>query len=511
MGRFYETAQRNFVDDFIYQPPWEMAMLALTKQNEDVQTSLDTMEVMRNLPVDYAKGIDDERANRVRTEWEDRINSVAGKLQKNLLDPSNKAELAQLRRDLTKDMTSGNIYKIQQNAENIRQFKEKLDKLKNPADKAIALRQLEAYKKNNPEGAYGSLFEGEDPFDTRNLWEEYTKSDSFKALAPDIKASDIQQENGKWIVRQGNNVEELSKSKIGQNFRTWMANNTDIKPYASYRQKWNNEQWLDENGNLREDDDSMYGKMLNDGVSSLVYSKTSTQRGIESNPYTVMQMQQAFQEKQAREQRAYEENIRNVEIQAQMTSPETMVTTSKLLKISADIQEKLKQSSLAKMSKVSKLTPEQIYEKISKNEKLYREKYKNVYKDYLSIKQKIDNNRIASEQIIVSQFGETEANKMFKKVNEKLYYNTKFSVTLPNGNASGKKYDLSDINRGDFKLDGIEVAKGSARFAPDVTFVPGSTMNRSVVVKAINFEDKHGVEHTSFTYIPFSNFTGVED
>ena len=40
MGRFYETAQRNFVDDFIYQPPWEMAMLALTKQNEDIQTEL---------------------------------------------------------------------------------------------------------------------------------------------------------------------------------------------------------------------------------------------------------------------------------------------------------------------------------------------------------------------------------------------------------------------------------------------------------------------------------------
>ena len=508
MGRFYETAKANFVDDFIYQPPWEMALMALTKQNEDVQASLDTIEIMNNLPVDYAKGIDDDRANKVKTEWSDRINSVAGKLQKNLLDPSNRAELAQLRRELSKDMTSGNIYKIQQNAENIRQFKEKLDKLKNPADKVIALKQLEAYKNNNPEGAYGSLFEGEDPFDTRNLWEEYTKSDSFKALAPDIKASDIQQENGKWIVRNGSTKEELSKSKIGQNFRTWMSNNTDIKPYASYRQKWNNEQWLDESGNLREDDDSMYGKMLNDGVSSLVYSKTSTQRGIESNPYTVMQMQQAFQEKQAREQRAYEENIRNVETQAQMTSPETMVTTSKLLKISADIQEKLKQSSLAKMSKVSKLTPEQIYEKISKNEKLYKEKYKNVYKDYLSIKEDVDKNVKASKQVMVNTFGEKEANNFYKKITEKITHNTKFSVPLPNGYASGKTYDLSTVNSGEFVLDGVKVATGSARFGPDITFIPSTSgdIKKTIIVKPLNFEDSEGVEHTRYIYLQARGF-----
>lgn len=517
MGRFYETSQRNFVDDFIYQPPWELAMAALAKKDQQVQDDLDTMEIMRSLPIDYWKGVDDARASELQAQWGDRINSMATALQQNMLDPTNRAQLMQARRDLTKDMTSGNIAKIQQNAQARREFMEKVDLLKNPADKAIAMKQIEAYKANNPNGAYSTIFQGEDPMASRNIWEEFTGSESFKNLKPDEQASSIENVGGQWMVTQGGQKVELSQSKIGQAFDTWRKSQSDLQPYGAYMTKWNGEQWVDENGQLRTDEGSALHNMMTNGIASLAYKKEATERKLETNPYAMLAAQEAMQiraeqREEARQVRA-ERRAAAAQQAAQLAegkvqSPELVVNTNKLLKVSEDLQQELK-NKFGKFSKTFGVPPEKIVEKLIQNKDYYSKKYPTLYNQAVGFHNKILGNRKASKQIMVSTFGRQEADRIDKQVNLNLNHNTKMSLPLSDGNVTGKRYSLSDINNGAFKIEGIDVQKNSAVFGAAVAYVPGSVPDKTVVVKPLNFKDKSGVTHTRYVYIPFSTFTGT--
>lgn len=515
MGRFYETAQANFVDDFIYQPPWEMAMAALNKSNQDVQMSLDTMELMRNLPVNYWKGVDDERANAVRQEWEGKVNDVSERIKKDLLNPENRAQLAQLKSELSRDMTSGNIYKLQQNAEAYNKFEAARQALKNPADREMYLKAVQMYKDANPDGAYSNIFKPDEMYDSRNVWEEFTNSDAFKSLKPDEQAQSIDNINGAWVVKTASGIETLGQSKIGKAFNSWLGNQTDLKGYANSRQKYNDEQWLDETGNYRTDDSSMVGKMMRDGIDSLTYTKKSYEKGLDVNQVYENAADRAFtaseNEKNRRFQRA--ERVASEAATAAASGgivpPETIVRTKGLLKASTELQEELR-SKFGAAARAYGVTPEKLVEKMLQNKDYYSKKLPNLYRQANEFNSKIQNNKVASKQIMVDLFGQKGAQDLDKKVQEKLTYSTKMNLPLGEG-VTGKRYSLSDINKGKFILEGIEVKKGSASFGKDITYVPGSTINKSIVVKPINFIDTKGVSHTVHTYIPFSDFSGTTE
>ena len=276
MARFYQTSDRNFVDDFIYEPPMEMAMAALAKKDQQVQGDLDTMEVLRSLPVDYWKGMDDERATQVRNEWEKKVNDLSQEISGNMLDPSSRAKIMALKADLNKSMTSGDIFKLQENANSYKNFEARRQSLKNPADRDMYLKQIENYRKNNPEGAYSGIFKPDEMYDTVNRWEQYVSSDSFKQMNPDIEEVIKDKTNGAYMVKTSTGIKKLSESKIGENFKTWLEGQSDLPNYAKNKQLYNNEQWLDENGKISFNEGTMAGNMLIDGVKSLAYSETKT-------------------------------------------------------------------------------------------------------------------------------------------------------------------------------------------------------------------------------------------
>ena len=69
MARYYQTTQRNFQDDFIFQPDMNLALMALQKKDNDIKEQLSTlifdMEVINGLAL-----CDWDLASRP-TEWND--------------------------------------------------------------------------------------------------------------------------------------------------------------------------------------------------------------------------------------------------------------------------------------------------------------------------------------------------------------------------------------------------------------------------------------------------------
>lgn len=274
MGRFYQTAKRNFVDNFIYQPPWEMAMAALSKKDKDVQDQVDTMEFFRNLPIDYWD-YDKDRAGAEQEKWTTQIDDLSKEYQKDILNPENKHKLSKLRRDLQKDMTSGNIYKIQENAKRYREFDTKRKALKNPNDRDAYLKQIENYKTTNENGALDNLFEADEMYDTRNLIEEFAGSDFVKNMKPDARKRVFDKSNGRYIIKKSVSQGGIGAEEFQNAFKSWFESDTGNLGYAQDREKYFGQKFLDEEGNYVYDQE---GYALNEslkGAGILGYNTSS--------------------------------------------------------------------------------------------------------------------------------------------------------------------------------------------------------------------------------------------
>lgn len=291
MGRFYETAQRNFVDDFIYQPPWEMAMAAMGKADQDVQMSLDTMELMRNLPVDYWKGVDDSRADTEKQKWAEKIDGVSENIRKDLLNPANKAQLANLRTELSRDMSSGNLYKLQQNANAYKELMAKAALIKDDDTRAKYLEGLpKEYLAGNPDGAYGTTFKPGELYQQRDVAGEFI--DYFREQKPDVFNSTMENTNGRWITK---NTNETTQNLVNDQFKEFIQAHPDVKGYMKHRQdsKIFGETYFNETGELNINPSSTFSAM-NKLVQNESYTQKKTAKEISTDQYGVMAQNEAY-------------------------------------------------------------------------------------------------------------------------------------------------------------------------------------------------------------------------
>lgn len=296
MARFFQAQPVEFVNDFMFEPNMELASLALAKRDGDIADQLDTLEIFRNLPIDFWKDADQENVAAIKDEYETRVDDITKQMQGDLMNTGNNRYLInQLRRDIDKDYESGRIRQIQDNAQAYRDFKTKLDAMPNPRDREEYMSMVDNYLSNaGGQGAFYNTFKPEEMYDRRDIWAEFTGSDAFKQLNPDEQASSIERVNGAWVVKQGNKTVELSQSKVGQAFQSFL-NSAGLEGYGASKQKYSGEQWLDEQGNIRMDADSYLGNILATGIPSLSYKQTGTTEDRSINPIWQMQEQERQQ------------------------------------------------------------------------------------------------------------------------------------------------------------------------------------------------------------------------
>ena len=141
MGRFFETAPTQFVEDFIYQPPWEIIQQNNMLKAQDYATKQQTFNLLNNVPVDFWDKPDSELAKAKQEEYRNLTEPLIKTLQK---DPNNKQvemQLHDITNKLYQDYTYGDLAKLRTNKEQHDKFMGYADKLA-PGDKEALLPPL---------------------------------------------------------------------------------------------------------------------------------------------------------------------------------------------------------------------------------------------------------------------------------------------------------------------------------------------------------------------------------
>ena len=126
MGRFFQTAPTQFVEDYIYQPPWALMQQAAAKEQQIYDAAVASTKIFDNLQIDHLQGEDDVyNVKEKQRYYAENAANIAKAIQN---DPSKARQymnnIEALSKELQKDMTTGDISKIQSSAQAYKKWQE---------------------------------------------------------------------------------------------------------------------------------------------------------------------------------------------------------------------------------------------------------------------------------------------------------------------------------------------------------------------------------------------------
>lgn len=176
MGRFYNTDKPTFEKDFIYEPPYELMQSALKANQEGFDTAVSNASLLSNINLNF---IDDEatrqEAKRLIDKYSGKANTMTQSMAESPTDwRKYSVELNNLKNQLSSDFQTGDIYRLQKNAEIHDKVKQQLSSL-DPTIKDAAYKQLmENYRQQGKErGVNKAVFEDKSFLNKRDLNKEF--------------------------------------------------------------------------------------------------------------------------------------------------------------------------------------------------------------------------------------------------------------------------------------------------------------------------------------------------
>ena len=126
MGRFFQTAPTQFVEDYIYQPPWELMQQAAAKEQQIYDAAIASTKLFDNIPIEHLQGEDDVyNVQEKQRYYAENAANIAKAIQN---DPSKARQymnnIEALSKELQKDMTSGDLSKIIGSAQAYKKWQE---------------------------------------------------------------------------------------------------------------------------------------------------------------------------------------------------------------------------------------------------------------------------------------------------------------------------------------------------------------------------------------------------
>lgn len=277
MARFYETSDRKYLDDFIFQPNLDLAKLALLNEDKIIGDNLGELDILGAVPFNYDKNADEEYARETREKWEQKAAEATRAIMQDPLNRyGNRKLVANLKSELERDRMLGDIYKLESNYNSINSWKESLKDL-TPGDRDQYLSVLQNYYANaGGAGAKKSIYSGPEAIDSEQFgFKDFVENGIFDKLG--IHKSDIinTTPQGGWLVKKGDSIEELTRDKIMAGFKSHILDNSNLE--LRVRQGldyFGEDDWLDENGNISFEEGSRLGNTMLRGVEATNYLHT---------------------------------------------------------------------------------------------------------------------------------------------------------------------------------------------------------------------------------------------
>jgi hypothetical protein len=294
MGRFFQTAEPQFLQDFIYKPPYEMLLAGLQKEQGDYNTALATANMYNNIDVNF---IDDEKERERVRQIQDKWGNRTEELSRNIREADDwkkfMPELNKMSKELHQDYTTGELYTVQKSAENYAKMNEELAKIKDPAIKERAKQVfMDRWReKDRP------VFESENIFDRRDLVTEYLKT---KSKGEADKIAKAWANPGGGYIRSGEFTEEFIND-TKKDFDNWLKQPENLAYMKQQDELLGLETYFDKDtGELISPDDprsSAYHSKQH-AISVADFNKQDRKANIGADPVSQFNQEMAFRKKQ---------------------------------------------------------------------------------------------------------------------------------------------------------------------------------------------------------------------
>lgn len=216
MGRFFQTAPTQFIDNYIYQPPWELMQQAASQKQKIYDAAIASTKLFDNIPIEHLQGEDDVyNVQEKQRYYAENAANIAKAIQN---DPSKAQQylnnIDSLQKELQKDMTSGDLSKIIGSAQAYKKWQEDNKKLKEDdasrytaAERAYLGEYLNAGGNSLSQG-----FRGEQV--TKGIDYEAIRKSLGELKANKIKSTRQTPGGGLYMVETENGLEEMSEERM---------------------------------------------------------------------------------------------------------------------------------------------------------------------------------------------------------------------------------------------------------------------------------------------------------
>lgn len=502
MGRFFETAPTQFVEDFIYQPPWEIIQQNNMLKAQNYATQQQTFNLLNNLPIDFWDKPDSELAKAKQEEYRNLTEPLIKTLQK---DPNNKQvemQLHDITNKLYQDYTYGDLAKLRTNKEQHDKFMGYADKLA-PGDKEVFLRQMDNYLKPNQDGSMNNALTKQFDFmEHQNMikGEDYFKTDRFKTLEADMDSNAGVNIGGQWITKTSSNIEELKQAKIAEDMKAWVQEqNLDKNNWDKYWTQVGGIQNLyNKEGKLGFEKGTYLGDMIESGSKTHAYKKSKSDKDVDENPSYAREHAASLQEAAAVRQHKRDLDVARASAITPSNNPSVPVYTDKLFSGHGDIETFIN-NTFGNSAKKLGITPRQYMSRIRMNP----DKFKGTWSmQRLEEIDKMANNlRVANKDDFEKKYpgrGQ-EIQQLF--INNAKLGNQQYLIPSNNSTHESYKRSFDDLRNGKITINGIKPKKGTAQIiSSEIMIIPASTFEGSTIVYPVEFQDTKGEVHTEYIY-----------
>lgn len=502
MGRFFETAPTQFIEDFIYTPPWELIQQNNLLEAKRYEAQQRNLNVFKNVPVDTWIEADGELARSKQEEYKNQIDSIATSLQK---DSNNREALLQLddiSKKLYNDYTYGDLYKLRKNKEQHDKFMEYADKLA-PGDKEVFLRQMDNYLKPNQDGSMNNALTKQFDFmEHQNMikGEDYFKTDRFKTLEADIDSNVGVNIGGQWITKTSSNIEELKQAKIAEDMKAWVQEqNLDKNNWDKYWTQVGGIQNLyNKEGKLGFEKGTYFGDMIESGSKTHAYKKSKSDKDVDENPSYAREHAASLQEAAAVRQHKRDLDVARASAITPSNDPSVPVYTDKLFSGHGDIETFIN-NTFKNSAKRLGITPRQYMSRIRMNP----DKFKGTWsmQKLEEIDKMANNLRVANKDDFEKKFPGRgkEIQQLF--INNAKLGNQQYLIPSNHSTHESYKRSFNDLRNGKITINGIKPKKGTAQIiSSEIMIIPASTFEGSTIVYPVEFQDTKGEVHTEYIY-----------
>lgn len=239
MGRFFQATPGQYVEDAMFELPYEyMQQALLVKDKAIADTNQEALDIAGLIKIDPLE-VDRERALGIKKGYEDEIQNISQAIQKNPLQYMQyKDKIRSLQRKVSEDAQMGDIYNINTNKAghlaNLKALEEAAAKEPDKFFKGqLEAAKIKAYQDYANKGGYKTQDGAYNKYTDYNLYGSAPMEEHIMKMFKDKTGRNItsirKNESGDWEIETEKGWEGWSQKDIEAQFRSYLGTETSLQ------------------------------------------------------------------------------------------------------------------------------------------------------------------------------------------------------------------------------------------------------------------------------------------